>query len=125
MKADKNLIEWLLTESGVSRYAVSKATGIAQTTLSDLATGKTSIDKMTLGHAITLTEYAEKLQDERRGLNTLWYNDNGTYHRIYEVISDKRMGVDDLLEFSGLTMARIAELLDFDDADYECLTTEK
>lgn len=125
MKANKNLIEWLLNESGTSMYAVYKATGIAQTTLSDLATGKTSIDKMTLGHAITLTEYAEKLQDERRGLNTLWYNDNGTYHRIYEVISDHRMGVDEILSFSGLTLERIAELMDFESADYECLTTEK
>lgn len=65
MKADLKLITWLLNESGVSMYAVSKATGIAQTTLSDLMTGKTSIERMTLGHAITLTEYAEKIKHKK------------------------------------------------------------
>lgn len=62
MKADSALIEWLIHESGISRYAISKATGIGQATLSDLATGKTSIDKMTLGNAVKLTEYAEKIK---------------------------------------------------------------
>lgn len=63
MKADSALIEWLIHESGISRYAISKATGIGQATLSDLATGKTSIPKMTLGNAIKLTEYASKYND--------------------------------------------------------------
>ena len=65
MKADITLINWLLNESGVSMYAVSKATGIAQTTLSDLSTGKTSIERMSLGHAMTLTEYAEKIKHKK------------------------------------------------------------
>jgi len=62
MKADSMLIKWLIHDSGISRYAISKATGIAQATLSDIATGKTSIDKMTLGNAMRLTEYAEKIK---------------------------------------------------------------
>ena len=66
MKADSALIEWLINRSGISRYSISKATGIGQATLSDLATGKTSIDKMTLGNAIKLTEYASKYNDMER-----------------------------------------------------------
>ena len=67
MKADSILINWLLQESGVSMYAVSKATGIAQTTLSDLTTGKTWVENMTLRHAVTLTEYAElKIKEDTR-----------------------------------------------------------
>jgi len=65
MKADLNLINWLLNESGVSMYAVSKATGIAQTTLSDLRTGKTSIERITLGHAMKLTEYAIEIKHKK------------------------------------------------------------
>lgn len=66
MKADLNVIEWLIKRSGISRYSISKATGIGQATLSDLATGKTSLDKMTLGNAIKLTEYASKYNDMER-----------------------------------------------------------
>lgn len=125
MKADKNLIEWLLNEADVTKYQVSKYTGIHITTLTNLSDGKSLIENLSFKNAAALTEYAEKIQDEMRGLNTLWYNDNGEYTKVYEVISDHRMGVDELLSFSGLTLERIAELMDFESADYECLTTEK
>ena len=75
MKADLNLINWLLNESGVSMYAVSKTTGIAQTTLSDLRTGKTSIERITLGHAMKLTEYAKLKMKEENRMKT--WNRNG------------------------------------------------
>lgn len=125
MKADLKLINWLMNQSGVSKYSISQATGVPQTTLSDIAKGKTEPDKMTFGTASKLTAYAIQVQDERRGLNVLWYNDNGKYHKIYEVISDRTMSVDQLLEFSELTLERIAELLDFEAIDYEHLTTVK
>lgn len=89
MKADSALIEWLMHESGISRYAISKATGIGQATLSDLATGKTSIDKMTLGNAIKLTEYAEKALKEvfkmkiKRTLSPKGYNHGCTDHAVF------------------------------------------
>lgn len=123
MKANENLITWLMEESGLSKYSISKATGIPQTTLSDITTGKTELGNMTFGTAAKLTFYAEEVQKNRKGLSTLWYNDDGVYHKIYEVFGDP-MGVDQILSFSGLTMEDIAEQLGFDDADYECLTTE-
>jgi len=125
MKADSKLITWLLEQSNVSRYRISEDTGITEMTLSRLVNGVSKMENITFGTAAKLTEYAEKIQDEIRGLNTLWYNDNGEYVKVYEVISDHRMGVDEILSFSGLTLERIAELMDFESADYECLTTEK
>lgn len=125
MKADLLKIKWILNDSGLSRYQIHKATGIHQTTLANLVEGKSLIENLSFKNAAALTEYAEKIQDEMRGLNTLWYNDNGEYTKVYEVISDHRMGVDEILSFSGLTLERIAELMDFESADYECLTTEK
>lgn len=61
MKADTEKVWKLLTDEKVSRYRVWKDTGIAQSTLSDLTTGKVQIEDMKLGTAIKLTEYYENL----------------------------------------------------------------
>jgi len=125
LKADEKLINWLMEDSGLSKYSISKATGIPQMTLSDIATGKTSIDNMTFYTASKLTFYAEEAQKNRKGLTVLYYNDNGQYHKLYEMISDRPMSVDEILDFADLSMERIAEMLDFDDLDFECLTAVK
>lgn len=61
--ADEKLIRWLLDESGISRYRIWKDTGIPETTLSDLATGKTLIENMFFKKAAKLTEYAKIIKD--------------------------------------------------------------
>ena len=67
MKADQNLIAWLLTESGLSKYAISKATGIHQTTLANLEDGTSLIENLSFKNAAALTEYAElKIKEENK-----------------------------------------------------------
>lgn len=52
----KKNIEALLN-SDVSKYKISKETGIAQTTLSDYATGKSKVGNMKLDHAVKLNDF--------------------------------------------------------------------
>ncbi len=63
MKADKEKIEWLLENE--TQYRISKETGVAQQTLSNLVIGKRKIENLTLKVASQLTNYAEKLQKNR------------------------------------------------------------
>lgn len=58
--ASEKAIRKLLFESEISRYRISKETGIPQNTLSDLVNGKTDIKKMRFDNAAKLTEYALK-----------------------------------------------------------------
>ncbi|MCW6676757.1 XRE family transcriptional regulator [Aerococcaceae bacterium NML180378] len=44
-----------------SRYAMAKATGIRETTLSNYANGVTDVIRMSLENAIKLTEYQKEL----------------------------------------------------------------
>ena len=53
----KRNIKKLLTDGNISRYKISKDTGISQATLSDYATGKSKIGNMKLDHALKLNEY--------------------------------------------------------------------
>jgi len=46
-----------LLDSDISNYRIYKDTGIAQSTLSDLKNGKTSIDSMRLDNALKLNDY--------------------------------------------------------------------
>lgn len=46
-----------LLDSDITNYRISKDTGIAQSTLSDLINGKTTIDSMRLDNALILNEY--------------------------------------------------------------------
>ncbi|MGC4439948.1 XRE family transcriptional regulator [Streptococcus suis] len=63
MKADKEKIEWLLENE--TQYRISKETGVAQQTLSNLVIGKRKIENLTLKVSSQLTNYAEKLQKNR------------------------------------------------------------
>jgi len=59
----KNNIEALF-KSRISNYKISKATGIAQTTLGDYSTGKSKIGNMKLDHAEKLNEFYLKNSDK-------------------------------------------------------------
>ncbi|OCW99255.1 hypothetical protein Javan117_0006 [Streptococcus phage Javan117] len=58
MKADKKEIEWLL--DNVTQYSIAKETGITQSKLSNLKTGKIKIENLSLKIASNLTNYAKK-----------------------------------------------------------------
>lgn len=55
----KENIKKLLGLKIPSNYKISQVTGIAQTTLSDYATGKSNLGNMKLDHAIKLNNYYE------------------------------------------------------------------
>ena len=57
----KENIKKLLESKEISNYRISKDTGIAQTTLSDYASGKSDIGNMKLDHAIKLNQYWEEI----------------------------------------------------------------
>lgn len=58
-KAELKKIEKLLSQ--VTAYRISKDTGIGETTISRWVTGKTPLKKMSLDHAIQLTNYYNKI----------------------------------------------------------------
>ncbi|WP_227995172.1 hypothetical protein [Oceanobacillus sp. CFH 90083] len=60
----KENIKNLLESEEVSNYKISKETGIAQTTLSDYASGKSKIGNMKLDHALKLYEFYLSHKDE-------------------------------------------------------------
>ncbi|WP_195514423.1 hypothetical protein [Enterococcus sp. 1001283B150225_161107_E12] len=64
MYANKEKIQWLLTKSGESIAELSKRSGVAKMTISDLKHGKSSIDRMRFDNAYLLTKLAEKLMAE-------------------------------------------------------------
>ena len=59
MYADKNEIEWLLFESGISVKEIYTESGVARTTVIDLVNKTSSIDKMRLDNASKLTQLAK------------------------------------------------------------------
>ncbi|MED4128492.1 hypothetical protein [Shouchella miscanthi] len=63
--ADSHLIEWLLHESNITRYKISKDVNIAESTLSRIASGETPMDAMRFGYARKLTEYARSIQEQQ------------------------------------------------------------
>lgn len=63
-EADSRYIHWLLHESGLSRYSISKDTGISESTLSRIVNGSSSIEQMSFGYAHRLTKYARSLQQK-------------------------------------------------------------
>lgn len=67
VEADSRLIHWLLHDSGVSRYHISKALGISESTLSRIVSGETSMDALRFGYARKLTDYARSLQTPQEG----------------------------------------------------------
>ena len=63
MKADSKEIEWLL--SNATQYQISKETGITQSKLSNLKTGKIKIENLTLKIASDLTFFSKKLKKKK------------------------------------------------------------
>lgn len=86
---------------------------------------QTTLQALAEEYLLKLIKEEERMENEKTGMNILWYNDNGEYYKVFEVLSTKTMSVDEILQFAGLTMERIAENLGFDNADYEALTTER
>ena len=63
MKADRKEIEWLL--SNATQYQISKETGITQSKLSNLKTGKIKIENLTLKISSDLTIFSKKLKKKK------------------------------------------------------------
>lgn len=72
MIADKNAIEALFN-SGVSRYRISKDTGLSAPLLQKYANGTSKIGNMSLDNAITLTEYYNQILEEEKKMNTITF----------------------------------------------------
>ena len=70
MIANSELIKWLLEESEVTKYRISKATGIHQTTLTKLENGIALIKNLSFKNAAALTQFAENIKEEK-GMRTL------------------------------------------------------
>lgn len=66
MEKIKKEIEWLLKESGLSNYKISKGTGISEVMLGRYSSGKVEVGRMSLDNAIKLHTYFVKLAKERR-----------------------------------------------------------
>ena len=85
LKADTEQIEWLFKNE--SQYSISKNTGISQPYLSKIKNGSKDIEKLTIGLASKLTEYALSLQEKRRGnkMQKLFINLNQTKQSSYQL----------------------------------------
>ncbi|MBR0576739.1 hypothetical protein KCG48_10385 [Proteiniclasticum sp. BAD-10] len=137
MIADLKLIKWLLEESNVTRYRISKETKIPQTTLSDMATGKTDIKKIQFETAAALTEYAKKIEEEKKmtrkkinelaakGFKQVWYNDRSTgrHYLITQAITNNLGNAEEILKFMEITQEDIEEKFGWE-IDTDDLTTE-
>ena len=60
MKVDTEKIEWLLNNA--TQYNISKNTGVAQATISNIINGKRELKNLTIEVGSKLTEYADQLQ---------------------------------------------------------------
>lgn len=75
MKADSELIQWLLDQH-ISRYQISKNTGVTEMTLSRLTNEASKIENLPLKTAAALTEYAERIIKEEKAMN-LYITEDG------------------------------------------------
>lgn len=64
MEKMKKQIEWLLTESGISNYKISKETGISEVMLGRYSSGKVEVGRMSLDNAIRLYDFYIKVSKE-------------------------------------------------------------
>lgn len=74
LKADSELIQWLLHESGQSRYSISSVTNVSESTLSRLSADATFLQRMRFENAASLTAYAKHLKQHEKQIgksNTL------------------------------------------------------
>lgn len=62
MKVDTEKIEWLLKNA--TQYNISKNTGVAQATISNIINGKRALKNLTIEVGSILTEYADQLQKQ-------------------------------------------------------------
>ena len=62
MKVDTDKIEWLLKNA--TQYNISKNTGVAQATISNIINGKRELKNLTIEVGSKLTEYADQLQKQ-------------------------------------------------------------
>lgn len=62
MKVDTEKIEWLLNNA--TQYNISKNTGVAQATISNIINGKRELKNLTIEVGSKLTEYADQLQKQ-------------------------------------------------------------
>lgn len=65
MKADKQLIEWLLYNSEETIYSIEKNSKVAKSTISDLRSRKSNIERMSFKNASLLSDYASKVKGKR------------------------------------------------------------
>lgn len=61
MRVDTDKIEWLLKNA--TQYNISKNTGVAQATISNIINGKRELKNLTIEVGSKLTEYAEQLKN--------------------------------------------------------------
>lgn len=61
MRVDTDKIEWLLNNA--TQYNISKNTGVAQATISNIINGKRALKNLTIEVGSILTEYAEQLKN--------------------------------------------------------------
>ncbi len=62
MRADAQLIHWLLFDSGESMYSVSQKTGFPASTLSRIKNEHMNIESLSFENASKLTKYAKELR---------------------------------------------------------------
>lgn len=62
MYADKELIEWVLFESGKTAPEIVSNTTLTETPVRGLMAKKASVDHMRFHNAVSLTEYAKELK---------------------------------------------------------------
>ncbi len=77
----KRNIEKLLFESGLTNYQISKATGIAQTTLSRFTRKESDIENMSLKNALKLNKYYEEMNEMKT-----WEFENYTVYEETDVL---------------------------------------
>lgn len=64
MENIKKAIEYILFESSVSKYRISKETGISQPLLTKYSKGVSNIENMTFGNAIKLYNFYLSIKEE-------------------------------------------------------------
>lgn len=63
MRVDTEKIEWLLNNA--TQYNISKNTGVAQATISNIVNGKRELKNLTIEVGAKLTDYAKKYENKK------------------------------------------------------------
>lgn len=126
MRADSELIKWLLEESEITKYRISKATGIHQTTLTKLENGIALIENLSFKNAIVLTKYAEMIKEEKKMLKVIYTDttNNNKRYIVAVITTNHSMDIDQALELAGVNVDNWARQQGWDGYDYEALSME-